>query len=692
MQKIRFLSILFLFATSQLYSAQNDYSQVLQTINDELKSYEKTATITRNNEHYQPYIISVLKSDTLKKVGVRTLKEALELVTGVDVASDNLDYKSPIFRGSNPSAFGQSKLFIDGVLVNNVYFDGYSEYLDMPIEIIKRIEVIRGPGNEGEEIASYAGSIHVITYAEDSENTNSVFGKIGSNALKAGGFKKGYKKGDFSCFTDFYYQEEDKSLYVESDILKSGIYDIKTPWYTLNNSALAKPGEAPLWLKNYSFGLTMHYQDFSFKGRFYHYKKGAAFGFNYMVPHKNDSLEIPNHYAQLQYKKTFSKLEVAAKIGLKYDKIESHQHLIHENVALPKISDPTQSVLFEEGMYGVHEAQQKVYYHSLNMTYKGIENHDINFGYYLSKTDTEKVISKITDRDTGKNLTDYTNTLPFFDKDASRKSCILNIQDSYTYNDYLKLQYGINYENNSHINEQINPKISLVYNAKHDNIFKLLYASSHRTPSWQELYTLNNRARVGNKNLKAEKIDTFEIAHIKHFSHDSFIQTTLFYLINKDQIHNITKNNQYINSDKDNHLYGVELEYKGSFLPNDSIYLNLAYIDGENSYDNTLSQVSNLLAKGYYIYDIYENLSFATVAKYSSSKKRLTYDKRENIDAVTTFDMTLSYESLPNDYIVRLGIQNIFDTKVVYASKPYTYEEDYPRTGRNFTISFEKEF
>jgi len=692
MQITKFSIVFLLSFISQIVYAQEDYKTLLRSINDELKEYEKTATITRKNEHYQPYIISVLESDTLKKIGVKTLKDAITLTAGVDIASDNLNYKSPIFRGSNPVSFGQSKLFIDGVLVNNIYFDGYSEYLDMPIELIKRIEVIRGPGNESEEIASYAGSIHVITYAENIDKYGSIFTKIGSDGLKVGGFKKGYKKGDFSLFTDFYYKESDENVFVKSDILKSGVYDIKTPFYTLNNSQLAKSGDIPLWLENYSLGLNLKYKEFSFKSRLYQYKQGAAFGFNYMIPQDKDSLEFPNHYAELLYKKEFLNFDMVAKFGLKYDGVESRQHLVHDDVTLPKISNPKESVVFSNGMYGVHEAKQKIYYHGLDLTYNAIFNHKINLGYYTSKIDTVKVISKITNRDTGKDLTDYTDTLPFFDKDASRDSFIFTMQDSFNYNDNLKIQYGLNYENNTDIDKQINPKLSLVYKAKHNNIYKLLYASSHRSPSWQEIYTLNNRARVGNKNLKAERIHTFEAAHIKHFSHDSFIQTTLFFLISKNQIHNITQNNQYINCNKENHLHGVELEYKGKLLPNDSIYFNLSYINSQNSYDYTLSQVSDILLKGYYIYNLQENLSLAAIAKYSSSKDRLSYDKRDDIPGTTTIDTAFNYKDHKHGYRITFGINNILDKKVVYASKPYTYEDDYATVGRNITLSFEKEF
>jgi len=64
----------------------------------------------------------------------------------------------------------------------------------MPIEFIKRVEVIRGPGNEGSEVASYAGSINVITYAEDMSKDGLVFAKVGSDKFRTGGFRKGLFK------------------------------------------------------------------------------------------------------------------------------------------------------------------------------------------------------------------------------------------------------------------------------------------------------------------------------------------------------------------------------------------------------------------------------------------------------------------------------------------------------------------
>jgi iron complex outermembrane receptor protein len=336
--------------------------------------------------------------------------------------------------------------------------------------------------------------------------------------------------------------------------------------------------------------------------------------------------------------------------------------------------------------------KQKSIFHSANLNYFGIKNHKIDINYYISKTRTYDVVSKLTNRDTGDGLTDYTDTIPFFDINALRNTTILTIEDKYDYSDKLQFLSSISYENNTHIDPKINPKLSLVYRRKNNDIFKLLYSSSHRTPSWQELYTLNNHSRVGNTNLKAEKIQTFESSYIKHLKHNSFIQSTLFCLKNKNQIHNNTKNHQYTNSKKTNTLQGLEFEYKGYITPKDTLYINMSYIDGENSYDQSLSLVSKFLLKGYYIYNLQDNISISTVVKYGSKRHRLKYDPRKNRAGNAIIDTAVNYKNHKYNYKLSLSIKNILDKDTYYSSKPHTYEDDYPQIGRNFILSFSKEF
>lgn len=127
-------------------ASQDDSRTGVDDLKDDIAALTKTATETRKNIAYLPHIMSVFENRELKRVGAQNLKDALALVAGVEMSVDSIGMYNPVFRGSNPYAFGQSKLIVDGVEVNDLYFDGYTPYLTMPIELIKRIEVVRGPG------------------------------------------------------------------------------------------------------------------------------------------------------------------------------------------------------------------------------------------------------------------------------------------------------------------------------------------------------------------------------------------------------------------------------------------------------------------------------------------------------------------------------------------------------------------
>ena len=675
------------------YSYSNSYiDDLLVSLSDDLNKYEKIATDTNHNEHYQPYIISILQGKTLEKLGISSLEDALKLIPGIDIANDNLNFKSPIFRGSNPKVYGQSKLLIDGVLVNNVFTEGYVEYLKMPIEMINRIEVIRGPGSQSNGINAYAGSINIITYSNCDDQKDLLFGKVGSNSYRSGGFRKYYKKGKFSFFSDFYYQEDDNSLSTGKNVLATGIFNKKTPWYVLNNSSLAVASEAPLWLDNYSLGLSLSYDAYSLKGRINQYKQGAAYGAQNVQAQKSDSVEMPNHYLEVAFDKTIEDFQVNSKIGYKRDGLENSSKMLPDGMELPKWSNPKQSVVYKNGAYLDMKSEQSTLYHSTFLTYNGLSQHKIKTGYYLSLVKIEDIQTKMTNRDTGIGLVDYINIPPFIDKNEKRDTQVLSIEDKYQYSQNLQLLYSINYEKNSHIDAVLNPKLSFIYQGSHEDIYKFSYSKSHRTPSWQEVFTINNSAKSGNVDLKAEKVDAYEGAYIKHFSNDSYVQANLYYLINKNQISYAKQEREYVNSTKDNTLYGAEVEYKGSITSKDNLYINLSYTNGENSTDGTLSYVSNFLFKGYYIYNILENLSLSTILKYSSKKGRVDIDPRDSLDGYTEVDSALVYKNYAHEYDITLSVKNMFDKDGRYPSTPFTYVDDYPKDGRTFLLTLKKEF
>ena len=361
------------------------------------------------------------------------------------------------------------------------------------------------------------------------------------------------------------------------------------------------------------------------------------------------------------------------------------------------IDKTVNTVNFPDGIYGEHLAKQRTFYHSSYLTYDGFDNHIITTGYRLLKEETIDVVSKLSSWTTGDvKLVDYSDTYPFFDKDAKRYTQIYSLQDQFQYNDKFNFMYGFNYEKTSFGNSGIEPRISMVYQNDLENILKASYSRAHRNPSWQEMFTKNNNERRGSTELEPEKVDALELAYIKKFSNDIYLQSNLFYLINKDQIYNSNGDTVYGNS-LDTDIYGVELEYSGYITSADKLYLNYTYLTGKSKFKETgkktsLINAANHLAKGYYIYNLTNTLSLSGIVKYVGSKKRFPEDTRGKISAYTTVDTTLNYKNNKDEYDITIGVKNIFDEDVAYSSPPEDYPEDYTQEGRTFFITLRKEF
>jgi iron complex outermembrane receptor protein len=660
---------------------------LLASITQDIQHFEKVATQTHNNELYQPYILSVFQGKELEILGVSTLEEALSLVPGVDIATDNFNYRTPIFRGSNSAAYGQSKLFIDGVVVNDLFFDGYSAYLSMPIDMIKRIEVVRGPGSQNEGVNAYAGSIHVITYAEvlDTDNpVNKVLIKAGSDDYMMAASVFNYKEDDFHLYVDLSYQSDDKNILAGPDAAAENI--LGAP-----NAHLAQTDDAPLWLKSFNLGMTLNYGAFTFKGRILEHTQGSAYGINYLLPQHSDRLKLPNRYAELTFEDRVGKVDLKIQAGIHTDSFDSRAHLIPDGLVFPSLTPPTTLVVYPEGFYGIHDAKQQSLYHNFYLKYSEVENHAFTLGYRYVNDTTTSVTTRTTDRDSGVGLTDYTQTYPFFDSDAKRETFTVFLQDHFDISDALSIIYGINIEKSTQSPMQYNPRISFVYQPDAKNIFKAMYSKSHRNPSWQEMYTLNNRARVGNTDLDPEQVDALEMAYIYKFSTSDYVQGNLFYLNNKDQINNINPTYHYQNADN-SVIYGAELELKTHLSFSDQLYLNYSYVTGESDIDDALANVATHMAKGYYLYHFTPEFTLSALGRYVGSKERMFNDTRDALKEYVSVDTAFSYHSYDSGLRFTAALKNVFDADISYPAPPLTYSNDYPQAGRSFVITLEKSF
>jgi iron complex outermembrane receptor protein len=108
--------------------------------------------------------VFVLGAEEIRRSGALTLPDLLRLVPGVQVQQVDANAWAISIRGFNSRYSNKVLVLVDGRVVYNTMFSGvYWDQVDVPVEDIERLEVIRGPGATVWGANAVNGVINVIT-------------------------------------------------------------------------------------------------------------------------------------------------------------------------------------------------------------------------------------------------------------------------------------------------------------------------------------------------------------------------------------------------------------------------------------------------------------------------------------------------------------------------------------------------
>jgi iron complex outermembrane receptor protein len=108
--------------------------------------------------------IFVISKEDIRRSGATNIPGVLRMVPGLDVAQINANTWAISARGLNEQFSDKLLVMIDGRSVYTPTFGGvYWDALDVPLEDIERIEVVRGPGGTVWGANAVNGVINVIT-------------------------------------------------------------------------------------------------------------------------------------------------------------------------------------------------------------------------------------------------------------------------------------------------------------------------------------------------------------------------------------------------------------------------------------------------------------------------------------------------------------------------------------------------
>ena len=619
--------LLVLFSTLLLSNEEiNLESDFLQSLDE----VSEIATKTKLNIDDAPSFVTVLHSDKLQKLGIDTLYEALTQVPGVQFKREVDGVPIVIFRGVTQK--GEVKLMVDGVTINNTYRGSIYYFLDFPIELIERIEVIRGAGSTLYGSGAISGVINVITKSTAGENLNEVFVTSGTYNTYKGGAIVTKNINDSKISLDTYYQKNDK----EPDTVDSDTED-------------------------YSVGVHLTHDNFELIARIKGAERGNAYGV-FDVPDKDENkYDNTNQiiYTQLSYQNSLNKQsDIKVTVGFNQYKqnIES-KHLIFGDV--------------------IAKYKEDSYYAETNIESTMIANNDlalIGFRYELTHAK--------------KSNWSWANPNPLLPSYAvnpasKRETSSIYINDKYILNSDIDISAGLRYDYYSDVGDAFSPTVGIVYRTTKNLRLKVLYTHAFRAPSWVEINS------VKETKLKAETSNSFELgvaykANSQNALHFNIYRTVLDDMITKDALTRKYIQNSYAK------FTGGELEYNYSPLNQLEFDFLASYINAKDSKGKDIPDVANTLATASALYQFDSGLSTSSLLKYISSSKRSQSDIRDTMPSSLILDGTISY--IFKDITASLTIKDIFDKGSYYALPPSTANNDFYDGGRSFLAKIAWEF
>jgi len=125
--------------------------------------------------------VFVVTQEDIQRSGATNIPDLLRMVPGVDVAQIDGSSWAISIRGFNARYSDKVLVLIDGRSVHTTAFSGiYWDQIDLPIEEIERIEVIRGPGGSVWGANAVNGVISIIT--KSSKATHGGVASLGSGS------------------------------------------------------------------------------------------------------------------------------------------------------------------------------------------------------------------------------------------------------------------------------------------------------------------------------------------------------------------------------------------------------------------------------------------------------------------------------------------------------------------------------
>lgn len=325
--------------------------------------------------------------------------------------------------------------------------------------------------------------------------------------------------------------------------------------------------------------------------------------------------------------------------------------------------------LFPNGFLWDVDFRSRKHFLHLDTTYHGWHNHSLRLGIGYQNSELDSIGEQRNwdiDLATGfpyplGSMTDVSNSAGVFLSNNTRRNPYMYVQDTFSVANNWELTAGLRYDDFSDFGSTLNPRLALVWKTSDKLTSKLLYGSAFRAPTFSELGLNSPLLGLGNKDLQAETIDTYEIAWDYSASQNLHLALNLFMYQIEDKIGFPGGQIQYANYGEWQGR-GIEIEARWKISNNAALLFNYAFQDGEDETGNEIADALRQSAYARIDWMFAPNWFLDLNTRWVADRPRASNDTRKAMDDYIVTDLTLRYKNLNHPWNVALGVRNLFDT------------------------------
>lgn len=660
MKSYKYLVVLFCLSQAFLAHANSDkrLDHFLSLSLEDLMSLETTiASATKQTTTKAPAVVTLITSEDIKATGATNIVDILQSVPGIYVRMSQFGFRPLIhFRGGKAN---QTLLMVNGTPMKDLMWGFGIFWKGLPVSMIDRVEIIRGPGSALFGADASTGVINVITKTAGKMSGSEAGVRAGSFNTKTAWMQHGSNWNGFDIgLTANVYSTDGSNPFIASD------GQTKKDQDNLTNVSLA-PGNAKFGWRSEDIRFSMAKDNWRLHADYMRHSDleigltGA--GVLDPVTRAGDS----RYNVDLFYKNDQLSSEWIVDAELRY------QHLDYTSgdgfqERPPGYTDA--SGTYPDGVINhMKSAERRLFFEAKGL-YSGNDGHALLIGAGYTFEDlyfVEQFINSGTGPDgnpitAGDPLVDVSDTPYAFAPEKMRKISHVFLQDIWDINDDWEFTAGARYDHYSDFGGTLNPRLALVWQSTDKLTTKLLYGQAFRAPSYQELFSITSYS-LPNADLDPEMSHTVDLSFSYAANNDLQLALNIFNFKHMDIIRTVDVGlgkRQYQNTGEHS-IRGIELE--ANWQASHDLRFASNYTTREQG-NSSFRAVQEPAWEAYLRADwsFSPNWNWNLQTNWVGKRLRRSNDSRPPVTDYALTDTTLRYIDVKN-WEFAVSIRNLFD-------------------------------